>query len=130
MSIVNFIFGIVEGIASFIGFDVELPKVPKMSTDNAEKKKSELDLKAEQARIEAAAEEERQKLSEQGQGTEILDTSAENAITPAAPVTVVQNEQVATVQNSSNQSNNISVKHSGPHGRSDRMLNDYLAYAR
>ena len=129
-SIVNFIFGIVEGIASFIGFDVELPKVPKMSTDNAEKKKAELDLKAEQARIEAAAEEERQKLSEQGQGTEILDTSAENAITPAAPVTVVQNEQVATVQNSSNQSNNISVKHSGPHGRSDRMLNDYLAYAR
>ena len=129
-SIVNFIFGIVEGIASFIGFDVELPKVPKMSTDNAEKKKAELDLKAEQARIEAAAEEERQKMAEAGQGTEILDTSTENAITPAAPVTVVQNEQVATVQNSSSQSNNISVKHAGPHGRSDRMLNDYLAYAR
>ena len=129
-SIVNFIFGIVEGIASFIGFDVELPKVPKMSTDNAEKKKAELDLKAEQARIEAAAEEERQKMAEAGQGTEILDTSTENAMTPAAPVTVVQNEQVATVQNSSSQSNNISVKHSGPHGRSDRMLNDYLAYAR
>lgn len=129
-SIVNFIFGIVEGIASFIGFDVELPKVPKMSTDNAEKKKAELDLKAEQARIEAAAEEERQKMAEAGQGTEILDTSTENAMTPAAPVTVVQNEQVATVQSSSNQNNNISVRHSGPHGRSDRMLNDYLAYAR
>ena len=129
-SIVNFIFGIVEGIASFIGFDVELPKVPKMSTDNAEKKKAELDLKAEQARIEAAAEEERQKMAEAGQGTEILDTSTENAMTPAAPVTVVQNEQVATVQSNSNQSNNISVRHSGPHGRSDRMLNDYLAYAR
>ena len=96
-SIVNFIFGIVEGIASFIGFDVELPKVPKMSTDNAEKKKAELDLKAEEERIRKAEEERKQaELNAQGAGTEMMDLSAENALANIG--TPVENN-VVTQQN-------------------------------
>ena len=129
-SIVNFIFGIVEGIASFIGFDVELPKVPKMSTDNAEKKKAELDLKAEAARVEAEAEAERKRLSEEGVGEQLNQDQTDIANTPPAPVNVVNTNQSATVQQNSSQRNNISVKHSGPHGRSDQFVDQYLQYAR
>ena len=129
-SIVNFIFGIVEGIASFIGFDVELPKVPKMSTDNAEKKKAELDLKAEAARVEAEAEAERKRLSEEGVGEQLNQDQTDIANTPPAPVNVVNTNQSATVQQNSSQRNNISVRHSGPHGRSDQFVDQYLQYAR
>ena len=54
-SIVNFILNMVEGIAGIFGFEIDLPQIPKMATDNAEKKKAELKVKA------AAAEEEKMK---------------------------------------------------------------------
>lgn len=129
-SIVNFIFGIVEGIASFIGFDVELPKVPKMSTDNAEQKKAELDLKAEAARVEAAAEAERQKLSETGAGAEMVELSTENVLGPQQPITVVQSQQKQEIKTSSSNQSNISVNSSGPKGKRDFFLDSYLQYAR
>ena len=54
-SIVNFILNMVEGIAGIFGFEIDLPQIPKMATDNAEMKKAELKVKA------AAAEEEKMK---------------------------------------------------------------------
>ena len=99
-SIVNFIFGIVEGIASFIGFDVELPKVPTMSTDNAERKKAELDLKAEEERIRKAEEERKQEeINMAGPGTEMMDLSAENALANITPQT---DQKIITQQNVTN----------------------------
>lgn len=126
-SIVNFIFGIVEGIASFIGFDVELPKVPKMSTDNAEKKKAELDLKAEQERIKKAEEERKQaELNAQGPGTEMLDMSTENALANVGPP---KETKVITQQNVSqnrSESNRVTVLS----GREHRSSGFMGAYAR
>ena len=69
-SIVNFILGMVEGIAGIFGFEIDLPTIPKMATDNAEKKKAELKAK------EVAAEEE--KLKEQ---------QAEGSVIPGAELT-------------------------------------------
>lgn len=69
-SIVNFILGMVEGIAGIFGFEIDLPTIPKMATDNAEKKKAELKAK------EVAAEEE--KLKEQ---------QAEDSVIPGAELT-------------------------------------------
>lgn len=69
-SIVNFILGMVEGIAGIFGFEIDLPTIPKMATDNAEKKKAELKAKA------VAAEEE--KLKEQ---------QAEGSVIPGAELT-------------------------------------------
>jgi|TARA_B100001093_G_scaffold503386_1_gene557684 hypothetical protein len=109
-SIVNFIFGIVEGIASFIGFDVELPKVPKMSTDNAEKKKAELDIKAEEERIRKAEEDRKQQeLNMAGPGTEMIELSTDNAL---ANITPPKETKVITQQNvnqSRNESNRVTV---------------------
>jgi len=45
-SIVNFILGIVEKFGRFLGFEVDIPEIPKMDTDNAAKKKVELQEKA------------------------------------------------------------------------------------
>lgn len=45
-SYVNFILGLVGKFASFLGFDIDMPEIPKMSTDNAKKKKAELQEKA------------------------------------------------------------------------------------
>ena len=67
-SIVNFILKMVEGVAGIFGFEIDLPKIPKMATDNAEKKKAELKVKA------AAAEEEKLKKEQ-----------AEDSITPPEP---------------------------------------------
>ena len=69
-SIVNFILGMVEGIAGIFGFEIDLPTIPKMATDNAEKKKAELKAKK------VAAEEE--KLKEQ---------QAEDSVIPGAELT-------------------------------------------
>ena len=44
-SIVNFILNMVEGVAGIFGFEIDLPKIPKMATDNAEKKKAEIKVK-------------------------------------------------------------------------------------
>lgn len=51
-SIVNMVLGIVEKFGRFLGFDVDIPKIPKMSTDNAAKEKVRLQEKAKQAEIE------------------------------------------------------------------------------
>ena len=59
-TIVNFIMGLVGKFASFLGFDIDIPKIPKMNTDNAKKKKAELQEKAA-----AAAEEEAAKKAKQ-----------------------------------------------------------------
>lgn len=51
-SIVNFILGIVEKFGRFLGFEIDLPEIPKMSTDNAANKKAELEVKAKEAELE------------------------------------------------------------------------------
>ena len=48
---VNFILGIVEKFGSFLGFEIELPEIPEMSTDNAARKRVELEEKAAQAEL-------------------------------------------------------------------------------
>ena len=58
-TIVNFIMGLVGKFASLIGFDIDIPKIPKMDTDNAKKKKAELEEKAD-AENEAAAKKAKQ----------------------------------------------------------------------
>jgi hypothetical protein len=45
-TIVNFIMGLVGKFASFLGFDIDIPKIPKMDTNNASRKKAELQEKA------------------------------------------------------------------------------------
>jgi hypothetical protein len=50
-SIVNFIVGLVEKFGKFLGFEIDLPKIPKMATDNAARKKAELEVKAREAEI-------------------------------------------------------------------------------
>ena len=51
-SIVNFIIGLVEKFGRFLGFNIDLPKIPKMATDNAARKKAELEVKAREAELE------------------------------------------------------------------------------
>jgi hypothetical protein len=50
--IVNFVMGLVEKFAGFLGFEIDIPEIPKMSTDNAAKEKVRLQAKAKQAEIE------------------------------------------------------------------------------
>jgi len=45
-TIVNFITGLVGKFASFLGFDIDIPEIPKMDTNNAKRKKAELQEKA------------------------------------------------------------------------------------
>lgn len=45
-TIVNFIMGLVGKFASFLGFDIDIPRIPKMDTNNASRKKAELQEKA------------------------------------------------------------------------------------
>ena len=59
-SIVNFILKMVEGVAGIFGFEIDLPKIPKMATDNAEKKKAEIKVKK-AAQDQEKLEEERRK---------------------------------------------------------------------
>jgi len=58
--IVNFVLGLVEKFGRFLGFDIDLPKIPKMDTNNAAKEKVRLQEKAQQAEI------EKQQQAEQG----------------------------------------------------------------
>lgn len=51
-SIVNFIMGIVEKFSSFLGFEIDIPEIPELSTDNAAKKKVELQQKALDQKVE------------------------------------------------------------------------------
>jgi hypothetical protein len=50
--IVNFVLGLVEKFGRFLGFDIDLPEIPKMSTNNAATEKVRLQEKAKQAEIE------------------------------------------------------------------------------
>ena len=50
--IVNFVMGLVEKFAGFLGFEIDIPEIPKMSTDNAATEKVRLQEKAKQAEIE------------------------------------------------------------------------------
>lgn len=75
--IINFVIGIVEKVGRFIpGLgDLDLPKIPKMATDNASKKKIELQAKA------AAAEKEKLEKEEatlEGAAQVIPPTTADN----------------------------------------------------
>ncbi len=58
--IVNFVLGLVEKFGRFLGFEIDLPEIPKMDTNNAAKEKVRLLEKAKQAEI------EKQKEAEQG----------------------------------------------------------------
>ena len=58
--IVNFVLGLVEKFGRFLGFEIDLPEIPKMDTNNAAKEKVRLQEKAKQAEI------EKQKEAEQG----------------------------------------------------------------
>ena len=58
--IVNFVLGLVEKFGRFLGFDIDLPEIPKMSTNNAATEKVRLQEKAQQAEI------EKQQQAEQG----------------------------------------------------------------
>ena len=53
-SYVNFILGMVEKFGKFLGFEIDLPEIPKMSTDNAAKKRVELEEKAKAEKEEKA----------------------------------------------------------------------------
>ena len=76
-AVINFVIGIAEKIGRFIpGLDdLDLPKIPKMATDNASKKKIELQAKA------AAAEKEKLEKEEatlEGTAQVIPPTTADN----------------------------------------------------
>ena len=96
-SIVNFILGLVEKFGRFLGFEIDLPEIPKMDTDNAAKKKVELQAKAEQARVDEL-EKQRLAKSQEGSGTVLLETSTENALGKTEAVT--KQSIVTTVQQS------------------------------
>lgn len=90
--IINLVIGIAEKIGSFIpGLgDLELPKIPKMATDNAAKKRAELDAKAE-----AKALEEAEKNIEQQDPTVAYDDAYKQQLQDeykVAPVTEAQGQ--------------------------------------
>lgn len=64
--VINFVIGIVEKIGRFIpGLgDLDLPKIPKMATNNAAKKKLELQAKADEAALKEAAEKQEENIQD------------------------------------------------------------------
>ena len=79
-SIVNFITGLVGKFAGFLGFDIDIPKIPKMATDNAMKKKAELQVKAREAEAEKIKQDTFQELEEGTyEGAEELDQMMETS---------------------------------------------------
>ena len=127
-TIVNFILGLVEKFGRFLGFEIDLPKIPKMDTDNAAKKKAELQAKAEEVRLEKEQEALRkeQAASPDAVGTDLINTSTENALAtppPAQPV-VVSNNQSSNVSSSSTVTSNITS------GRPLRTSGLQLSFAR
>ena len=90
-SIVNFITGLVGKFAGFLGFDIDIPKIPKMATDNAMKKKAELQVKAREAEAEKIKQDTFQELEEGTyQGAEEFDQMMETA--PAFDVGNIVND--------------------------------------
>lgn len=149
-SIVNFIMGIVEGVAGFLGFDVELPKIPKMETNNAEKKKAELQAKAEAAKIEEAEAEKQEaqgigeiegfempdmasmEMPEIDTGTQLADMSADNALAGldmGTDTNVVTQVRSSTTQNSGNTNNTVIQGHR-PSRTSDFLHFGFGSFAR
>lgn len=74
-SIVNFIMGLVEKFGRFLGFDIDIPEIPKMDVDNAAKKKVELKAKAEQAELEKQRKEQEERNLVSPQNTEIPEVN-------------------------------------------------------
>ena len=90
-SIVNFIVGLVEKFGKFLGFEINLPKIPKMATDNAMKKKAELQVKAREAEAEKIKQDTFQELEEGTyEGAEEFDQMMETS--PAFDVGNIVND--------------------------------------
>lgn len=77
-SIVNFIMGMVEKFGRFLGFEVDLPEIPKMDTDSAARTKNELQLKAELEAEKKKKEAKKPEIMASGEYEDIMGTSAEN----------------------------------------------------
>lgn len=114
-SIVNFILGMVEKFGKFLGFEIDLPEIPKMDTDSAEKFKAQKQLEAK-----LAAEEEKKKAPADDLQLEpavpnmdgyALDAMSTENAQMAAPQQVAPtvNQQVQNVQGNTNTSNVTNV---------------------
>jgi hypothetical protein len=57
--------GLVEKFGRFLGFDIDIPEIPKMDVDNAAKKKAELVAKAEEAELERQRKEHNEMLEKE-----------------------------------------------------------------
>jgi|TARA_B110000908_G_scaffold172587_1_gene241053 hypothetical protein len=142
-SIVNLVLGLVEKFGKFLGMEIDLPEIPKMSTDNAKNKKIELEAKAEQAKIEEAekaamggAEPEgiavpvmpdmaSMELPDIQTGTQLSDMSAENSLSSKASGT--ENNVVTQVQ-SSNTSNSGNSSTTVVNGHRPSRTSDFLHF--
>ena len=76
--IVNFIMGIVEKFADFLGFEIDIPEIPELATDNAAKKKVELQQKALDEKLEKETPTFDQALEDDGTFNAALNTSGFN----------------------------------------------------
>ena len=114
-SIVNFILGMVEKFGRFLGFEIDLPEIPKMDTDSAEKFKAQKQLEAS-----LAAEEEKNKAPADDlqlepavpnmDGNTLNAMSTENAqMAVPQQVAPTVNQQVQNVQGNTNTSNVTNV---------------------
>ncbi len=72
--IVNFVLGLVEKFGRFLGFEIDLPEIPKMDTNNAAKEKVRLQEKAKQAEL------EKQKEAEQASVDPLADITPPPAV--------------------------------------------------
>jgi hypothetical protein len=142
-SIVNFITGMIEKFGKFLGFEFDIPEIPKMDTNNAEKKKIELEAKAEQAKIDAANEAAAQpegvgevegftmpdmatmELPEIDTGAQLSDMSAENAL---AGVQTGSENNVVTQVSSSNTSNSGNTSNTVIQGHRPSRTSDFLHF--
>jgi len=77
-SIANFIMGMVEKFGKFLGFEIDLPEIPKMDTDSAAKTKNELQLKAELEAEKKKKEAKTPDIVTDADYVDIMGTSSEN----------------------------------------------------
>jgi len=77
-SIANFIMGMVEKFGKFLGFEIDLPEIPKMDTDSAAKTKNELQLKAELEAEKKKKEAKTPDIVADADYIDIMGTSSEN----------------------------------------------------
>lgn len=106
------IAGLGARLLEFLGVDVpdwvyKARDMELMRTDNAARKKAELQAKAEEERITKAEEaRKQQELNAQGAGTEMMDLSTENALANLTP----QTDQKIITQQNINQSSSESTR--------------------